>query len=90
MGNNNSISNAPLMGAMPKPPAPNGCEELEIPFFLTRQEAGAIFNAIGFCVTSAKGLQCVVQEPALAVLLDEELEVYAELRTKLFHFLSKA
>lgn len=90
MGKRNNFDNAPIMGDMPTPHTPTVCEEMESPIFLSRQEAGAIFNAIGFCVTSVQGMKCLVQEPALAFLLDEEMEVYAELRSKLFHFLSEA
>lgn len=81
----NNMNATPIMGNIPN--NSNDCEEMESPIFLTHAEASAMFNAIGFCTTTIKAMQCVIQEPVVAVLSDEEMAVYSDIRKKLFAFL---
>lgn len=80
------MKNSPVMGEMPKSNS-NDCDGTESPLFLSHAEAAALFNAVGFCCTSIKAMQCVVQEPIISVLADEEMSIYSEIRKKLYVFL---
>lgn len=76
----------PIMGEMPCSKESNN-DEMESPLFVSHTEAGLLFNALGFTFTTVKTAQCVIQDPIVSVISDEELEAYSDLRKKLYEFL---
>lgn len=76
----------PFMGEMPYSKE-HTTDEMESPLFISRSEAGVLFNALGFTCTTVKSMQCVIQDPVVSVISDEELEAYSDIRKKLYEFL---